>query len=94
MRIASLAAISLLMTTSAFAVAPEAPPANAVKLSEIIGKVETRPEFAFIDQISYSGGIYQIVFYMRDGAEVRMEYDVRTGSPIVPKATPSTSPTP
>lgn len=92
MRIPTFVAISLLMTTGAFAVAPEAPPANAVKLSEIIGKVETRPEFSFIDQISFSGGIYQIVFYMKDGAEVRMEYDVKTGAPIVPKVEASTPP--
>ncbi len=92
MRMPSLLAISLLMTTSAFAVAPEAPPANAVKLSEIVTKVEARPEFSFIDQISFSGGVYQVVFYMKDGAEVRMEYDVKTGAPIVPKTEPSTAP--
>jgi hypothetical protein len=90
MRTPILIAFSLLLTTSAFAVAPEAPPANAVKLSEIVGKVEARPEFSFIDQISFSGGVYQVVFYMKDGAEVRMEYDVKTGAPIVPKVEAST----
>ncbi|RZI57929.1 MAG: PepSY domain-containing protein [Zymomonas sp.] len=89
---AALFAFSLLMTTGALAVAPEAPPANAAKLSDIVAKVETRPEFSFIDQVSYSGGVYQIVFYMKDGAEVRMEYDVRTGNPIVPKVATSAAP--
>ncbi|GGD29149.1 PepSY domain-containing protein [Aureimonas glaciei] len=85
MRTPILFAVSLLFTTSALAVAPEAPPVDAIRLSEVVGKVEARPEFAFIDQIDYSDGVYQVVFYMKDGAEVRIEYDVRTGEPIVPK---------
>jgi len=85
MRTPILLAVSLLLTSSAFAVVPEAPPTDAVKLSDVVGKVEARPEFAFIDQIEYSNGMYQVVFYMKDGAEVRMEYDVRTGLPVAPK---------
>lgn len=90
MRILTLVALSLMSTSSAFAVATEAPPADGAKLSDIVAKIESRPDFLFIEQVDFASGKYQVIFYMVDGAEVRMEFDPVTGEPIAPKRASST----
>ncbi|MEE2952936.1 MAG: PepSY domain-containing protein [Pseudomonadota bacterium] len=85
-------ALGLLTATSAFAQSDtrpdplaKLPPANSVKLSQVIAKTEGRPGFYAIKSVSYSDGEYEIVYFMDDGAEVRMNYDAETGEARPPK---------
>ncbi|MEN3793859.1 PepSY domain-containing protein [Fulvimarina sp. MAC3] len=85
-------ALSLFAATSAFAQSDsqpdplaKLPPADSVKLSEVIAKTEGRPGFYAIKSVSFSDGEYEIVYFMDDGAEVRMNYDAKTGDARPPE---------
>jgi len=79
MRIAAAAGLLLLVATPAFAAGREPPPPDAKPLSQIIADVEKRPNFAYVDAVDYARGAYMVIYYMKDGAEVRMEIDAKTG---------------
>ena len=55
------------------------PPPGSVKLSQLIAETEGRPGFHAVKSISYSRGEYAVVYYMKDGAEVKLNFDVKTG---------------
>jgi Peptidase propeptide and YPEB domain len=80
-------AVALLATTllagPAFAQTSQAqPPANAKKLSEMIGKVESRDKFLYISEIDWSeSGYYQVIYYTSDKAKVELHLDALTGEP-------------
>ncbi|MCK5933377.1 MAG: PepSY domain-containing protein [Fulvimarina manganoxydans] len=85
-------ALGLFTATNAFAQSgtqpdplAKLPPANSVKLSQVIAKTEGRPGFYAIKSVSFSDGEYEIVYFMDDGAEVRMNYDAKTGEARPPK---------
>ena len=55
------------------------PPADGLKLSKIVEMVEQRPGFYAFSRISYKENQYEIIYFMKDGAEVHLNYDARTG---------------
>jgi hypothetical protein len=56
------------------------PPANAMKLSEIIAKIEQRESFRFISDIEWDReGSYNITYYTSDNAKVELKIDAATG---------------
>jgi hypothetical protein len=57
------------------------PPQNARKLSEIIGKVEQRDDFRYVDQVDWDSGAYTVTYYTTDKAKVEITYDPVTGEP-------------
>ena len=61
------------------------PPPDSIKLSTVIEQVEGRPGFYGIESISFSDGEYRIVYFMADGAEVRINYDAKTGASRPPR---------
>lgn len=88
----TLAVSSIPLAGTAFAVVSESPPPGSAKLSAILTSVEARPDFSFVNSVDYGSGRYQIVYYMSDGAEVRMEFDAMSGEPIKPEPAVATNP--
>jgi hypothetical protein len=59
---------------------PPIPPEKAMKLSEIVAKVEGRDQFRYIDQIDWDeDGYYDIVYFTSDKAKVEIKIDPVTG---------------
>lgn len=65
--------------TSAFAAAPE-----GEKLSEIVAKIEQFDNFHYIDEIDWDSddGYYEIEYYLKDGTEVKVHIDPKTGKNV------------
>ncbi|MCO6389238.1 hypothetical protein [Aliihoeflea sp. 40Bstr573] len=61
------------------------PPPDSIKLSSVIAQVEKRPGYYGIDNISFADGEYRVVYYMDDGAEVRINYNAKTGASRPPR---------
>jgi Peptidase propeptide and YPEB domain len=60
--------------------APPIPPENALKLSEIIAKIEQRDQFRYIDEIDWEDeGYYDVIYYTSDKAKVEIKIDAVTG---------------
>ncbi|GGE33089.1 hypothetical protein GCM10007276_07940 [Agaricicola taiwanensis] len=81
MRFALIATAATLFALPAAADFQDRPPQGAKMLSEIVSIVEKREKFAFIDEIDIEKGIYEITYFMTDGAEVKLHLDARTGQP-------------
>lgn len=60
---------------------PAGPPANAMKLSEIIAKVEKRPGFQYVERVTWFNDAYIVVFYTTEKARVEIHFDPVTGQP-------------
>ena len=59
---------------------PSVPPEKAIKLSEIIAKVEQRESFRYVSDIEWdSEGTYNITYYTSDNAKVELKIDAATG---------------
>jgi hypothetical protein len=72
--------VTAMMGATAFAQdAARVPPQNARKLSEIIAKVEQRPDFRYIDEVDWDDGGYEVTYYTRDNAKVEIKFDPVTG---------------
>lgn len=84
---AALLLTSLLMAvTIAAAPAQEAknklPPENAPKVSEIIAKIESRPDFRNLESVEWQEeGYYEITYHTSDKATVEIKIDAATGQP-------------
>lgn len=61
--------------------APAGPAPNAMKLSEIIAKVERRPAFQYVERVTWFNDAYIVVFYTTEKARVEMHFDPVTGQP-------------
>lgn len=81
MRFASTLIAASLFALPAAADFDDRPATGAKSLSEIVTAVEKRPNFAFIDEVSIDTGIYEITYFMSDGAEVKLHIDAKTGQP-------------
>jgi hypothetical protein len=57
------------------------PPANAMKLSEIIARVEKRPGFQYVERVTWFNDAYIVVFYTTEKARVEIHFDPTTGQP-------------
>ena len=59
---------------------PPVPPEKAMKLSDIIAKVEQRESFRYVSDIEWdSDGTYNITYYTSDNAKVELKIDAATG---------------
>lgn len=75
--VALLPGVALAQSTSA-----PIPPPNAMKLSEMIAKVEKRDKFQYVSEIDWSqSGYYEITYYTTDKAKVEINLDPVTGQP-------------
>lgn len=63
-------------------VEPDGPPAGSLSLSQIIIQIESRPDYAFIRDIDWENGRYEIEYRTRDGRDRVLKVDPRTGLPI------------
>ena len=64
-------------------IAPEdGPPVGALSLSQIIAQIESRPDFAFIRDIDWDDGRYEVEYRTRDGRDRVLKVDPRTGRPV------------
>ncbi|MGN6142388.1 MAG: PepSY domain-containing protein [Mesorhizobium sp.] len=77
-----IAAAALSLTLAGTAAAQQAmrePPQNAKKLSEIIAKVEQRPDFRYIGEVDWDDGGYEVTYYTTDNAKVEIKFDPVSG---------------
>lgn len=78
-----LASVSALMMLCGAAQAQSnspVPPAKAMKLSEIIAKIEQRESFRYVSDIEWDReGSYNITYYTSDNAKVELKIDAATG---------------
>lgn len=58
---------------------PGAPPIGSLSLSQIVVKVEGEPDFAYVQEIAWVDGLYQVAYRTRDGSKREMKLDPRTG---------------
>jgi hypothetical protein len=80
--VTAASAASLLLAGSALAQnAARLPPPNAKKLSEIIAKIEQRPDFRYIHEVEWDDGGYEVTYYTTDRAKVEIKLDPVTGEP-------------
>ncbi len=75
-----IAAAALLLTAcaagSAHAQAKDrVPPPNSMKLSEILAKVEQRPDFRYVSEVEWDDGGYEVTYYTADNAKVELKFD-------------------
>lgn len=61
---------------------PGGPPVGALSLSQIITQIESRPDFAFIKDIDWEDGRYEVEYRTRDGRDRNLKVDPRTGRPV------------
>ncbi|MBS4045540.1 MAG: PepSY domain-containing protein [Alphaproteobacteria bacterium] len=61
---------------------PDGPPVGALSLSQIITQIESRPDFAFIKDIDWEDGRYEVEYRTRDGRDRNLKVDPRTGRPV------------
>jgi hypothetical protein len=58
------------------------PPEKALKLSEIIAKIETRDQFRYVSEIDWDDeGFYDVIYFTSDKAKVEIKIDAVTGQP-------------
>ena len=84
MRIAALIATLSLAPAAAFAAAP---PADALKLSEIVAKVEAHAaaDLAYVDEVDWDDdGYWKVEYKTQTGAEVDLRVDPVSGA-VMPK---------
>ena len=78
----SIMATAILLTGAAVAQQDEKlPPENAIKLSEIVAKVEQREGFRYVDEIQWDQTGYTVIYYTTDKAKVEIVFDPVTGQP-------------
>lgn len=59
---------------------PPIPPENAMKLSEIVARIETRDQFRYVIEITWDrDGYYNIIYFTSDKAKVEIHIDPATG---------------
>jgi hypothetical protein len=74
---------SNVMADPAQQIEPEGgPPVGALSLSQIITQIESRPDFAFIREIDWDDGRYDVQYRTRDGRDRNLKVDPRTGRPV------------
>lgn len=72
--------LSLQGGTAAQAQSRPIPPENAMKLSEIIAKVEKRDQFRYVGSIDWeTDGYYDVIYFTTDKAKVELKLDPVTG---------------
>jgi uncharacterized membrane protein YkoI len=79
----SLPAILLVALVAAGApAAADAPPEDALPLSEILRMIEERDDVRYFKEVEWDDdGYWEVEFYRTDGSEVEVDIDPRTGEP-------------
>lgn len=80
MRRFMIAAVAGFLLTSAVS-AEVAPPAGSIPLSQIIAKVEQRPDFSHLKEVEWDDGLYEVEYRTKDGGTREVKLDPRTGEP-------------
>jgi hypothetical protein len=82
-RILAAAAMALILCATAQAqTASAVPPENALKLSDIVAKIEQRDQFRYVSEIEWDEeGFYDITYFTSDKAKVEIKIDPVTGQP-------------
>ena len=79
---AALAAMFLTGAAQAQNEPPPMPPENAINLSEIIARIETRDQFRYVSEIDWDeDGYYRVIYFTSDKAKVEINIDPATGAP-------------
>jgi hypothetical protein len=60
--------------------AEAAPPEGSKPLTEILRPIETRPGFAYFEEVELEDGKYKIEYYTKDGSKQKIEVDPLTGT--------------
>ncbi|WP_040708303.1 PepSY domain-containing protein [Oceanibaculum indicum] len=78
---APILALSFVIASAGLAEARDMqPPADAMPLSQIVAKIEQRPDFRYIDDLEWDDdGYYEIEYRTKEGGEVRLKLDPKTG---------------
>ncbi|WP_018631822.1 PepSY domain-containing protein [Neomegalonema perideroedes] len=83
------ATLAALLSTGAFLAAPAAaladrpPPAGALKLSEILTKVEAAHDVGYVDEANWDDdGYWEIEFVSASGAKTEIRVDPLTGEQV------------
>ena len=58
-----------------------APPEGSKPLTEILRPIETRPDFAYFEEVEFEDGKYKIEYYTKAGSKQKIEVDPLTGLP-------------
>ena len=59
------------------------PPETALKASEIIARIESRPDFRYLDEVGWDEqGYYEIIYFTNDKARVEIKINPVTGEPV------------
>ena len=82
---AILAAVALSGTAGIASAADSAdkmPPEHGQKVSEIIARIESRPDFRYLESVEWDRqGYYEITYHTADKAKVEIKIDAATGQP-------------
>jgi hypothetical protein len=61
--------------------AEAAPPAGSKPLTEILRPIETRPDFAYFEEVEFENGKYKIEYHTKSGSKQKIEVDPLSGAP-------------
>jgi len=73
------AAAALFMMSPVYA--DGAPPSGSMPLSQIVAKVEQRPDFGYLKEIEWDDGLYEVEYRSKDGGVREVKLDPRSGEP-------------
>ena len=59
-------------------------PEGSKPLTEILRPIETRPDFAYFEEVEFEDGKYKIEYLKKDGSKQKIEVDPLTGTPSPP----------
>jgi hypothetical protein len=60
-------------TPSVLAAESAPPPVGSKPLTEILRPIETRPDFAYFDEVEFEDGKYKIEYYTKGGTKQKIE---------------------
>jgi hypothetical protein len=69
------------LSVPSVASAEAAPPAGSKALTEILRPIETKPDFAYFEEVELEDGLYKIEYHTKDGKKEKIEVDPLTGTP-------------
>lgn len=59
-------------------------PEGSKPLTEILRPIETRPDFAYFEEVELENGKYKIEYFTKGGSKEKIEVDPLTGTPSQP----------
>jgi len=77
-----LISTALLAVCSTAALAADAPPQDAQPLSQIMQQIEDRSDFAYIDEVEWEHGVYEVEYITTSGAKMEINIDPISGEQV------------